>query len=131
MESTDSTNEVKAWLISMIGKMIDVMILQKLGNEMLEQVVWKGRGKVVRCVQEGVVLELNAGGASWWSRFWGSWGVKHVVSRWIQQPLSVPYHDLRIDLDPMTRTKWLVIDGATWKRSPEELAEGKAEGRPS
>ena len=131
MESTDSTNEVKAWLISMIGKMIDVMILQKLGNEMLEQVVWKGRGKVVRCVEEGVVLELNAGGASWWSRFWGSWGVKHVVSRWIQQPLSVPYHDLRIDLDPMTRTKWLVIDGATWKRSPEELAEGKAEGRPS
>ena len=131
MESTDSTNEVKAWLISMIGKMIDVMILQKLGDEMLEQVVWKGRGKVVRCVQEGVVLELNAGGASWWSRFWGSWGVKHVVSRWIQQPLSVPYHDLRIDLDPMTRTKWLVIDGATWKRSPEELAEGKAEGRPS
>lgn len=131
MESTDSTNEVKAWLISMIGKMIDVMILQSLGNEMLEQVVWKGRGKVVRCVQEGVVLELNAGGASWWSRFWGSWGVKHVVSRWIQQPLSVPYHDLRIDLDPMTRTKWLVIDGATWKRSPEELAEGKAEGRPS
>lgn len=131
MESTDSTNEVKAWLISMIGKMIDVMILQKLGNEMLEQVVWKGRGKVVRCVQEGVVLELNAGGASWWSRFWGSWGVKHVVSRWIQQPLSVPYRDLRIDLDPMTRTKWLVIDGATWKRSPEELAEGKAEGRPS
>ena len=131
MESTDSTNEVKAWLISMIGKMIDVMILQSLGNEMLEQIVWKGRGKVVRCVQEGVVLELNAGGASWWSRFWGSWGVKHVVSRWIQQPLSVPYRDLRIDLDPMTRTKWLVIDGATWKRSPEELAEGKAEGRPS
>ncbi len=125
MESSDSTNEVKAWLISMIGKMIDVMILQKLGDEMLEQVVWKGRGKVVRCVQEGVVLELNAGGASWWSRFWGSWGVKHVVSRWIQQPLSVPYHDLRIDLDPMTRTKWLVIDAATWKRSPEELTEGK------
>ena len=125
MESTDSTNEVKAWLISMIGKMIDVMILQKLGNEMLEQVVWKGRGKVVRCVQEGVVLELNAGGASWWSRFWGSWGVKHVVSRWIQQPLSVPYRDLRIDLDPMTRTKWLVIDAATWKRSPEELTQGK------
>ena len=125
MESSDSTNEVKAWLISMIGKMIDVMILQKLGNEMLEQVVWKGRGKVVRCVQEGVVLELNPGGASWWSRFWGSWGVKHVVSRWIQQPLSVPYRDLRIDLDPMTRTKWLVIDAATWKCSPEELTQGK------
>ena len=69
MKSTDSTNEVKAWLISMKGKMIDVMILQNLGNEMLEQVVWKGRGKVVRCVQEGVVLELNAEGASWWSRF--------------------------------------------------------------
>ena len=126
MKSTHLTNEVKAWLISMIWKMIDVMILQNLGNGMLEQVVWKGRRKVVRCVQEGVVLELNAGGASWWSRFWGSWGVKHVVSRWIQQLLSVPYRDLRIDLDPMTRTKWLVIDAATWKRSPEELAEENA-----
>jgi hypothetical protein len=124
MESSDPNNEVKMWLMSMIGKMIDVMILQKPGGEMLEKVVWKGRGKVLRCVPEGVVLDLNAGGASWWSRFWGNWGVKHVVSRWIQQPLSVPYGDLRIDLDAITRTKWLVIDAATWKRSPEELAEG-------
>ncbi len=69
MESTDSNNEVKAWLISMMGKMIDVMILQKPGDRISEQVVWKGRGKVLRCVQEGVVLDLNAGGASWWSRF--------------------------------------------------------------
>lgn len=125
MESSDPNNEVKIWLISMIGKMIDVMILRKLCDGISEQVVWKGRGKVLRCAQEGVVVDLNAGGASWWSRFWGNWGVKHVVSRWIQQPLSVPYRDLRVVQDPITRTKWLVIDAATWKRSPEELAEGR------
>jgi len=49
----------------------------------------------------------------------------HVVPRWIQKPLSVPYGDLRIDLDPISGRKWLVIDAATWKRSPEELAEGR------
>ena len=87
-----------------------------------EQVVWEGRGKVLRCVQKGVVLDLKAGGASWWSRFLGP---LHVVPRWIQKPLSVPYRDLRIDLDPITRTKWLVIDAATWKRSTKELTEGK------
>ena len=122
MESSDSNNEVKVWLISMIGKMIDVVILQKPGGEMLEKVVWKGRGKVLRCVQEGVVLDLNAGGASWWSRFLRP---LHVVPRWIQKLLSVPYRDLRIDLDPITGTKRLAIDVATWKRSPEELAEGR------
>lgn len=122
MESTDSTDEVKTWLISKIGKMIDVMINQKPCDGMSEQVVWKGQGKVLRCAQEGVVLDLNAGGASWWSRFLGP---LHVVPGWIQQPLSVPYHDLRIDLDPITRTKWLVIDAVTWKRSPKELTEGR------
>ncbi len=122
MDSTDSNNEVKTWLISQIGKMIDVMINQKSCDGRSEQVVWKGRGKVLRCVQEGVVLDLNAGGASWWSRFLGP---LHVVPRWIQKPLSVPYRDLRIDLDSITRTKWLVIDAATWKRSTKELTEGK------
>lgn len=122
MDSTDSNNEVKTWLISMMGKMIDVVINQKPGDDMSEQVVWKGRGKVLRCVQEGVVLDLKAGGASWWSRFFGP---RYVVPRWIRKPLSVPYRDLRIDLDPITRTKWLVIDAATWKRSAEELAEGR------
>jgi len=122
MDSTDSNNEVKTWLISKIGKMIDVMINQKPSDGMSEQVVWKGQGKVLRCALEGVVLDLNAGGASWWSRFLGP---LHVVPRWIQKPLSVPYRDLRIDLDPITGTKWLVIDAATWKRSPEELAEGR------
>ena len=84
--------------------------------------VWKGTGKVLRCVQEGVVLDLNAGGASWWSRFLGP---LHVVPTWIQKPLSVPYRDLRIDRDPITGTKGLVIDAATWKWSPDELAEGR------
>jgi len=51
----------------MTGKMIDVMILQKSVADRLEQVVWKGKGNVLRCVQEGVVLDLNAGGASWWT----------------------------------------------------------------
>jgi hypothetical protein len=122
MESTDSNNEVKAWLISMMGKIIDVVILQKPYGGRSEEVVWKGTGKVLRCVQEGVVLDLNAGGASLWRRFLRP---LHVVPRWIQKPLSVPYRDLRIDLDPITGTKRLVIDAATWKRSPEELAKGR------
>ena len=122
MESKYSSDEVKTWLISMMRKMIDVMINQKSCEGRSEQVVWKGRGKVLRCVPEGVVLDLNVGGASWWSRFLGP---LHVVPRWIQKPLSVPYRDLRIDLDPITRTKWLVIDAATWKRSTKELTEGK------
>jgi len=122
MESTDSNNEVKAWLISMMGKIIDVVILQKPYDGRSEEMVWKGTGKVLRCAQEGVVLALNAGGVSWWSRFLGP---LHVVPRWIQKPLSVPYRDLRIDLDPITGTKWLLIDAAAWKRSSEELAEGR------
>jgi len=122
MESTDSNKEVKTWLISKIGKMIDVIINQKPSDGMSKQVVWKGQGKVLRCVSEGVVLDLNTGGASWWSRFLGP---LHVVPRWIQRPLSVPYRDLRIDLDPITGAKWLVIDAATWKRSPKELPEGR------
>ncbi len=106
----------------MMGQMIDVAINQRPCDGRSEQVVWKGRGKVLRCVPEGVVLDLNAGGASWWSRFLGP---LHVVPRWIQKPLSVPYRDLKIDLDSITRTKWLVIDAATWKRSTKELTEGK------
>ncbi len=91
MESTDSHHEVKTWLISMTGKMIAVVILQKSIADRLEQVVWKGQGKVLRCVQAGVVLDLNHGRSSWWNRFWGP---LHVVSRGIQKPLSVPYGDL-------------------------------------
>ena len=125
MESTSSNKEVKTWLLSMMGKMIDAVIIQKSHAGMPQQVIWKGQGKVLRCVQEGVVLDLNAGGVSWWSRFWGNWGVKHVVPRWIQKPLSIPYHDLAIDLDTTTGAKWLVVDVETWKRSPEELAEGR------
>ena len=60
----------------MIGKMIDVVINQKPCDGMSEQVVWKGQGKVLRCVQEGVVLDLNAGGASWWSRFLGTFACR-------------------------------------------------------
>jgi hypothetical protein len=117
MKTTPSHDDVKTWLISMVGKMIDVMILQKSESERSEQVLWKGKGKVLRCVQEGVVLDLNAGG-SWWSRFLGPF---HVTPRWIQKPLSVPYRDLSIDLDPAMGTTQLVIDAATWKRSSEEL----------
>ena len=122
MESTDSKNEVKVWLISMMGKIIDVVILQKSCEGRSEEVVWKGKGKVLRCVQQGVVLNLNAVGTSWLSRFLGP---LHVVPRWIQKPLSVPYRDLRNYRDPITGIKGLVIDAATWKRSPEELAEGR------
>ena len=91
MESTDSNHEVNTWLISMTGKMIAVGILQKSVDDRLEQVGWKGQGKVLRFVHAGVVLDLNHGRSSWWNRFWGP---LHVVSRGIQKPLSVPYGDL-------------------------------------
>jgi hypothetical protein len=126
MESTSSNHEVKTWLLSMMGSMIDVVIIQKALAGMPQQVLWKGKGKVLRCVQEGVVLDLNAGGASWWSRIWGNVGEKNVVPRWIQKPVSVPYGDLAIDLNPTTGAKWLVLDAATWKRSSEELTEKKS-----
>ncbi len=119
-KSTNSIDEVKVWLLSMVGKMIRVLILQKEEAGQSEQVLWKGQGKVVRCVQEGAVLDLNAG-ASWWSKLLRPWNVTHVASRWIQEPLSVPYHDLSIGLDATTGRKQLLIDAATWKRSPEEL----------
>lgn len=126
MESTSSNHEVKTWLLSMMGSMIDVVIIQKALAGIPQQVLWKGKGKVLRCVQEGVVLDLNAGGASWWSRIWGNVGEKNVVPRWIQKPVSVPYGDLAIDLNPTTGAKWLVLDAATWKRSSEELTEKKS-----
>jgi len=126
MESTSSNHEVKTWLLSMMGNMIDVVIIQKALAGIPQRVIWKGQGRVLRCAQEGVVLDLNAGGASWWSRIWGNVGVKNVVPRWIQKPVSVPYGDLAIDLNPTTGVKWLVIDAATWKRSPEELTEKKS-----
>ena len=109
--------------------MIGVVILQQPLAGRPAQVAWKGQAKVLRCVKDGVVLNVHAGGASWLSKLWGNWGAKHVVPRWIQKSLSVPYCDLTIDLDPVTGTKWLVIDAATWKRSPEELTQKKeAEG---
>lgn len=126
MESTSSNYEVKTWLLSMVGQMIDVVIMQKALAEIPQEVLWKGKGKVLRCVQEGVVLDLNAGGASWWSRIWGNLGVQHVAPRWIQKPVSVPYGDLAIGLNPTTGAKWLVMDAATWKRSPEDLKEKKS-----
>ncbi len=125
MESTDSSLDVKTWLISMVGEMIAVVIIQKPQVEIPQQVLWKGQGKVLRCVLEGVVLDLNAGEASWWGRLWGNVGVKNVVPRWIQKPVSVPYGDLAVDLNPTTGAKWLVIDAETWKRSPEELTVKK------
>ena len=132
MESTDSNNEVKTWLMSNVGKMIDVVINQKLPEENSDQIVWKGRGKVLRCVRDGVVLELKAGGASWWSRIFGSWGVKYVVSRWTQRPFSVPYRDLKIDLDPITRTKRLVIDADYLETVAGRIDRGRdAEGKSS
>ncbi len=119
-ESIHSIDEVKTWLLSMVGNMISVVILQKAEAGQSEQVLWKGQGKVVRCVQEGAVLDLNAG-TSWWSKFFRPWNVTHVAPRWIQKPLSVPYGDLSIDRDLKTGRKQLVVDAATWKRSPEEL----------
>ena len=125
MESTDSNLDVKTWLLSMVGEMIAVVVIQKSQSEIPQQVLWKGQGKVVRCVPEGVVLDLNAGGASWWSRIWGNVSVKNVAPRWIQKPVSVPYCDLAVDCNPTTGAKWLVIDAATWKRSREELIKRK------
>ena len=122
-DSTISNHEVQTWLVSMMKKRIDVRIIQKVQAAIPPQVIWSGHGKVLRCVREGVVLDLNAGAASWWSKIWGNWGVKHVVTRWTQKPISIPYCDLSIDLDLKTGVKWLVIDAATWKRSPEELNE--------
>ncbi len=119
-ESSDSNHEVKVWLLSVVGSIIGVVILQKAEVGHSEQVLWKGQGKVVRCVQEGVVLDLNAG-TSWWSKFLRPWNVTHVAPRWIQKPLSVPYYDLSIDLNSTTGRKQLVIDAVTWKRSREEL----------
>ena len=121
----NSNLHVKTWLISMVAKMIAVVIIQKALAGIPQQVLWKGQGKVLRCVQEGVVLNLNAGGASWWSRIWGNVGVKNVVPRWIQKPVSVPYGDLAVDLNPTTGAKWLIIDAVTWTRSPEELLTQK------
>ncbi|MEX2491355.1 MAG: hypothetical protein WD425_06310 [Nitrospirales bacterium] len=126
MEVTSSPYEVKTWLLSMMGKKIDVVIIQKALAGVPERVLWTGQGRVLRCVQEGVVLGLNAGGASWWSRIWGNVGMQHVVPRWIQKPVSVPYGDLSIGLNTTTGVKWLVIDAATWKRSPEELTKKKS-----
>ena len=120
MESTRSNNEVKAWLMSKMGKIIDVVIIQKSTAEIPEQIVWKGKGKVLRCVQGGVVLDLHAGGASWWSRFFGP---LHVAPRWIQKPVSIPYCDVTVDAHPSTGETWLVIDADTWKRSTEELTK--------
>jgi len=122
MNSTDSTNDVKAWLLSMVGKMIEVLILQKAEAGRSEQMVWKGRGKVLRCVLDGAVLDLNSGGRSWWSRFFKNWHVTHVAPLWIKKPVSIPYFDLSIHRDSTTGEKQLVIDAATWSRSPEELA---------
>ena len=121
----NSNLDVKTWLLAMVGKMIAVEIIQKALAGIPQQVLWKGQGKVLRCVQEGVVLNLNAGGASWWSWIWGSVGVENVVPRWIQKPVSVPYGDLAVDLNPTTGAKWLVIDAVTWKRSTEELINTK------
>ena len=123
MDSTTSYHEVKTWLLSMMGKKIDVRIIQKTQETIPPLVIWKGPGKVLRCVREGVVLDLSAGTASWWGKIFGNWGVKHVVTRWTQKPVSVPYCDLSIDRDPKTGVQWLVIDAATWTRSPEELTE--------
>jgi len=50
MESTSSNKEVKTWLLSMMGKMIDAVIIQKSHAGMPQQVIWKGQGKVLRCV---------------------------------------------------------------------------------
>ena len=121
-------DEVKTWLLSIVGKIIDMMILQKAEAGESEHVLWKGSGRVLRCVQDGAVLDLNGGGASWWSKFFRPWPVTHVAPRWIQKPLSVPYCDLSIGLDSTTGRKRLVINAATWSRSPGELTNKKGLG---
>ena len=81
MEAMSEKNDVKTWLLSRLGKMVDVVIIKKPSEEKPSETIWKGKGKVLRCVQQGVVLDLNASGASWWSRLWGNISVKNVVPR--------------------------------------------------
>ncbi len=113
--------DVKSWLLARVKQIIDVCIIQKTRDEEPERVIWKGQGTVIRCVREGVVLALRRDGETWWSRLWRDVFVRHVVPRSSQQSLSVPYEDLSVNRDSTTGAECLVIDAATWQRSPQEL----------
>ncbi|MEE8126161.1 MAG: hypothetical protein V3T42_10140 [Nitrospirales bacterium] len=123
----DESELVKTWLKSMVGKTIAARVVQKASQIQAEHIVWRGRAKVVRCVEPGVVLELHAVQFTPWFggvfRFFRNIFLKHVVSPWERGRVSIPYHDLDVSQDPQTGEKWLIIDSATWNRSPEELTE--------
>jgi len=122
-----NSGQVKAWLIAMIGKTIAVSVVQKASNREEKQVLWMGKAKVLRCVEQGVVLELRTGqSTTWFGRvfyFFRNIALKHVVSPWERGRVSIPYQDMEVEQDPHTGEKRLIIDSVTWNRSPEELTE--------
>ena len=116
---------VKAWLTARVGKTIAAMVVHKEVPNQAEHIEWRGKAKVLRCVEQGVVLELH-GGPSTTSfggvfHFFRNIFLKHVVSPWPRGRISIPYEDLQVVWDPHTGEQWLSIDAATWKRAPEEL----------
>ncbi len=121
MEPSVSSLDVKTWLLERVGKLIDANITRQSTDARPSQIIWKGCAKVVRCVDVGVVLALKAGGGSWWNRIFGNVTVKNVAPRWLQKPVSIPYDDLSIAIDPTTGGRCLIIDAATFQRSPEDL----------
>ncbi len=118
---------VKDWLLARINQVIHIAIVQRTGECSPGRTFWKGEGKVVRCTKPGVVLELQGGHSpSWWSRIFHVFrylGPNHVVGPWEERRLSVPYRDLSLEKVPTTGETWLLIDAATWVRTPEDLKQ--------
>lgn len=123
----DEFGGVKAWLMSMVGKTIAARVVQKASRTQSEHILWRGKAKVLRCVEQGVVLELGRGLSTNWAggvfHFVRNIFLKHVVSPWQGGRISIPYKDLQVEQDPHTGEEWLIIDSATWSRAPEELME--------
>jgi len=132
-EAQDVNDQAKTWLLSKVGKIIDVVILQRGSGGHQGKVFWEGQGKVLRCAKPGVVLELQMGESQSWVKrvlhFFPNLGRKYVVRPWEQKRLSVPYADLAIEVNPTTGGTRLIIDAATWRRSPTELRQGKLKGK--
>ena len=130
----DDSGRVKAWLMARVGKTIAARVVQKASRIQSEQVLWRGKAKVLRCVEQGVVLELGSGLSTTWGgsvfHFVRNIFIRHVVSPWQGGRLSIPYKDLQVEQDSHTGEKCLIIDAATWNRAPTELMESakRAEG---
>ncbi len=124
----DDIEAVKSWLLARVKKVIDVVILRRSAEGRPKKVIWEGQGKVLRCASSGVVLELGDGAShSWWGgilHFFKNLPVRYVVRPWEQRRLSIPYVDLSLDGKGPGQAVRLIIDAATWDRSPEELKQG-------